>query len=142
MKKTPILAAALLGATLVSGLAACSSNSSDDDAKPKPSKSASSAPKAVTGTCVDGFMLLDASEIGTKKAATVTDPCETVSIVGADATITLGDVTNLYFEGDSNKVTAGAVTNTFFAGNKNALTHTGAAPTVDDQGTENTVTAK
>ncbi|NRD27878.1 DUF3060 domain-containing protein [Frigoribacterium sp. VKM Ac-2836] len=135
--------AALVGATLASGVAGCTSNSDTT-----PDASDSSTPLAesttspfVTETCIDG----NASVVLDEKTTDVTfsEACDSVDVIGSGGTVTLTDVNHLVVEGTGITVTAGSVGTVDFAGDGNTVSHTGAEPVVNDNGTaDNTVTAR
>lgn len=135
--KRATLAAILVGGALVASLAGCTSSTTTSPTPPT-----SKAPAAVTQKCVDGFMLIDADAVDAKKTLTVKDECAMVSVVGSNATIKLGTVDTIVFEGNHNKVSIDSVKTVRLAGNNNELKYTSAtAPAIDDKGSDNSVAA-
>jgi hypothetical protein len=130
MRKTPILTLAL-GAGLIAALAGCTTSSSNDSSKtPSPTVTAA-AP--VVNKCVDGEAVLTPTK--DKPEITLTEACDTVSVVGTSGKITLGAVKHIVFEGNDNTVTVESIEKVDFGGNDNSLTHKGTAPAVNDKGT-------
>lgn len=141
MIKHPLAAAALAVAAIAT-LAGCTSTVSAETAGRTPGASpTSTAPQAVTMKCVDGFMLIDADTLERKKLTKVTEACATVSVVGSNATLELAGADRLVIEGNSIDATVAKITSVAFAGNDNTVRPTGAAPTIDDKGADNVVTA-
>jgi len=101
---TRLALSGLAALVLVAGLAACTS-STTDDAAPTPSTTPSATPDAdaapVINECIDGEAVIS----GADKNVSLPDGCETVYIVTSDATVDLGPVTKLFFEGTGNTVT-------------------------------------
>ncbi|WP_209559595.1 DUF3060 domain-containing protein [Frigoribacterium sp. PvP032] len=101
----------LAALALVAGLAACTS--SDADTTPTPSTTPSATAEAdasadaaddgapTVNECVDGQAVISGGE----KTVSLPDGCDTVYIVTSDATVDLGPVTKLFFEGTGNTVT-------------------------------------
>lgn len=160
MKKTSFATIAL-GAGLIAALAGCTTStpsgtpsssstaSSTATAGPTTGAGATATPDAklptpkapVVNKCVDGNAVL--TPTADKPAITLTEACDTVSVVGVKGQITLGAVKHLVLEGTDNTVTVDSVTKVDFGGNDNTITHGGAAPTVTTGTTVgNTVKAK
>lgn len=139
--RTSTLRTAALGVALVAVLAGCTSNATTEtEAGTTPLAEVTPEP-AVTETCVDGNAVVVLDE--DTPEVTFTEPCDSVNVVGSDGTVTLADVSHLVVEGQGVTVTAGAVGTVDFAGDGNAVSHTGAAPTVNENGTtDNTVAAR
>ena len=101
---TRLALSGLAALVLVAGLAACTS-STTDDAAPTPSTTPSATAGAdaapVINECIDGEAVIS----GADKNVSLPDGCETVYIVTSDATVDLGPVTKLFFEGTGNTVT-------------------------------------
>jgi ABC-type Fe3+-hydroxamate transport system substrate-binding protein len=136
------LRTAALGIVLVAALAGCTSNATSAEAEAETTPLAEVTPEpAVTETCVEGNAVVVLDE--DTPEVTFTEPCDSVNVVGSDGTVTLADVSHLVIEGQGVTVTAGAVGTVDFAGDGNTVSHTGAAPTVNENGTfDNTVTAR
>ena len=137
--------AALLSATLVSGIAGCTSAHDSDTT---PDATGSSTPLAesttspfITETCIDG----NASVVLDEKTTDVTfsEACDAVNVIGSGGTVTLADVGHLVIEGTGITVTAGTLGTIDFAGDGNTVSHTGPEPVVNDNDTaDNTVTTR
>lgn len=140
--RTSTLRTAALGVVLVAALAGCTSNATSTEAEAETTPLAEVTPEpAVTETCIDGNAVVVLDE--DTPEVTFTEPCDSINVVGSDGTVTLADVSHLVVEGQGVTVTAGAVGTVDFAGDGNAVSHTGAAPTVNENGTtDNTVTAR
>jgi hypothetical protein len=143
MRKTPIIAA-LLGAGILLPLVGCtnSDTAADKTTAPtsKPSASATTPPKSedVANKCIDGF----ASIVGDGKDIELPDGCPTVSVVTDGSTVTLGAVDKLLVESSNTTIHVAGVKEVQAVGDKNTIDYTGDAPTIDDKGKENVVTAK
>jgi len=98
------IAAAIVGvATITTLLAGCATG----DAKPTPSATATvdgHAAEPVTGTCVDGVAVIADRDLDAKGRFSMGD-CDTVYVNANGATITLGAVETIGFDGTSNRVT-------------------------------------
>lgn len=151
MKK--LLTATLSAAALVTLLAGCSTTEQVDAAK-SPSPSATTVYETeeelraadTTGAldklnkCVDGKLTVtDAAAAKDALAA----GCETVRMVQADSTVTLGPVEHLSVEGANNTITASTIGEIFVDGKENTITYTGEDPEhLDDWVVEGTKITK
>jgi len=123
MTTTRTLSAALLGAATIIGLlAGCSSGGGTTSAGPVATASATAKPAPPTGKCIKGEMTIAPQDLDSKQHVKAGD-CDTVYIVTNNATVTLGAVKKIAFEGKANTVT-----------------YTGARPEVVD-GDDNTISA-
>lgn len=151
-RRRPAAAALALAVTGLAVLAGCTGTTGPDDAAP----SATETPRAAaeTGTCTDGFMLVDTGtgqddaletdsgpEAEAEAEATIVadSDCDLVSVVGSGGTVELGTVGTLVVEGTGVAVSVDEVTTVRLAGDDDVVTHGGAAPTVEDAGERNTV---
>ncbi|NRD27877.1 DUF3060 domain-containing protein [Frigoribacterium sp. VKM Ac-2836] len=130
--------AALSAVAAIFLMSACSSTETDRT----PSPTASDTVDAATvGTCDDGFMLIDLGSTDDAAPPLDTSSCDLVSIVGTSGTVVLDEVGTLVIEGTDVTVSVRDVESVQLAGDHDTVTHAGPAPTVDDQGQDNTVTA-
>jgi len=112
-------------------LTGCTSGTTEaDEATPTPASSESAAaatdfPKP-TGECIDGI----ATFVDNDTEFSLPDGCETVDIIGAGNTITLGPVTNLIVESDGNTIDVDSVETISNLSFGNTVTHGGDAPEV------------
>lgn len=111
-------------------LTGCTSGTTEaDEATPTPASSETAAatdfPKP-TGECIDGI----ATFVDNDTEYELPDGCETVDIIGAGNTITLGPVTNLILESDGNTVDVESVETINNLSFGNTVTHGGDAPEV------------
>lgn len=134
-----IAGGAMVALALTVGLAACSGGSPAPSATP--TTSTAKPAQTVYGKCVDGAIQVTAK-------ADVPDPvqvpsCAGVNLITSDATYELDAVQVLTVEASNTKVAIkGAGTTTIaLLGSGNTVTYVGDAPTVDDQGEGNSVTA-
>lgn len=137
--KSRVATAGLLAAVAVTALAGCTGNGGTTATKsPEPNATAT----AQKPTCTDGFLLLDADALGSKKQ-TITEACKTTDVVGSKGTFDLTGTGTLVVEGDGNTVTVDESTTIVrLAGSGNSIRYSGAvAPQVDDKGQKNTVSA-
>jgi hypothetical protein len=132
--------AALVAATMTLSLAACSSAETDETPNPTTSSTAT-ADAAPVGSCDDGFMLVDLGTTDDDAPPLDTSSCDLVSIVGSTGSVVLDEVGTLVVEGTGVTVSVQDVDTVRLAGDRNTVHHAGEAPTVDDQGHDNTVTA-
>ena len=130
-----VLALAVVALTLLTG---CTTADQTDDATPTPTRTAEAAE---TGTCTDGFMLVDtdAEDAADAPVAVSSVDCELVSIVGSGGSVELGTVGTLVVEGTGVSVAVDQVTTVRLAGDDNTVTRAGEAPTTEDAGTGNAV---
>jgi hypothetical protein len=98
---------------------------SSESASASPSDSASEFPKP-TGECIDGV----ATFVDNDTEFELPDGCETVDIIGAGNTITLGPVTNLIVESNDNAIDVDSVETINNLSFGNTVTHGGDAPEV------------
>ena len=132
-------AAALVAATTILSLAACSS---ETDAVPSPTVSSTATLQAApVGSCDDGFMLVDLGATDDDAPSLDTSSCDLVSIVGSTGTVVLDEVGTLVVEGSDVTISVQDVDSVQLAGDRNTVHHAGEAPAVDDLGHDNTVSA-
>ena len=157
-RRRPAAATLALAVTGLAVLAGCTATTGPDDDAPSPTDTPRAA-AAETGTCTDGFMLVDTGtgpdaaletdsgpETETETTieadspvAVVDSDCDLVSVVGSGGTVELGTVGTLVVEGTGVAVSVDQVTTVRLAGDDDVVTHGGAAPTVEDAGERNTV---
>lgn len=159
-RRRPAAATLALAVTGLAVLAGCTGTTGPDDAAPSPSDTPRAA-AAETGTCTDGFMLVDTgtgqdaaletdsgpvAETETETTIEADSPvavadsdCDLVSVVGSGGTVELGTVGTLVVEGTGVAVSVDEVTTVRLAGDDDVVTHGGAAPTVEDAGERNSV---
>ena len=155
-RRRPAAATLALAVTGLAVLAGCTATTGPDDAAPSPSDTPRAA-AAETGTCFDGFMLVDTgtgqdaaleTDSGPETETTieadspvavVDSDCDLVSVVGSGGTVELGTVGTLVVEGTGVAVSVDEVTTVRLAGDDDVVTHGGAAPTVEDAGERNSV---
>jgi hypothetical protein len=157
-RRRPAAEALALAVTGLALLAGCTSTAGPDDAAPSPSDTPRAA-AAETGTCTDGFMLVDtgtgqdagletdsgpeadaeATIEASSPVAVVDSDCDLVSVVGSGGTVELGTVGTLVVEGTGVTVSVDEVTTVRLAGDDDVVTHGGAAPSVEDAGERNSV---
>lgn len=139
-----VLALAVVALAVLVG---CTTAGQTEEATTMPTPTADTAE---TGTCTDGFMLVDmdvdaddaddADADADDSPVVVSDTdCDLVSIVGSGGTVRLGTVGTLVVEGTSVGVTVDQVATVRIAGADNVVTHGGDAPTTEDAGTGNSV---
>jgi len=134
-----VLALAVVALALLTG---CTTADQTDDATPTPTPTqTAAADTAETGTCTDGFMLVDtdAEDAADAPVAVSSVDCELVSIVGSGGSVELGTVGTLVVEGTGVSVAVDQVTTVRLAGDDNTVTRAGEAPTTEDAGTGNAV---
>jgi hypothetical protein len=153
-RRRPAAATLALAVTGLALLAGCTATTGPDDAAPSSAETPRAA-AAETGTCTDGFMLVDtgtgpdaaletdadadATTEADSPVAVEDADCDLVSVVGSGGTVELGTVGTLVVEGTGVAVSVDEVTTVRLAGDDDVVTHGGAAPTVEDAGERNSV---
>lgn len=129
----------LCGLALVAGLTGCTSHGPADDRRGRPDETTGeTTPEPfVSGVCVDGTAAV-VVEAGAPETV-FTEPCDTVSVIGTGGTVSLGTVRHLVVEGTELTVVVGSVDLVDFAGDDNTVSHTGAEPVVNENGTTGSV---
>ncbi|KQO79907.1 hypothetical protein ASF17_14615 [Frigoribacterium sp. Leaf263] len=131
MRRKLLITSAGIGLALLT-LTGCTGGTTEaEKSTPTPASSESASASATefpkpTGECIDGV----ATFVDNDTEFALPDGCETVDIIGAGNTITLGPVTNLIVESDGNTIDVDSVetiTNLSFG---NTVTHGGDAPEV------------
>lgn len=127
------------GLALVAGLTGCTSNGSPDDRGDRPHETTGeTTPEPfVSGVCVDGTAAV-VVEAGAPETV-FTEPCDTVSVIGTGGTVSLGTVRHLVVEGTKLAVVIDSVDLVDFAGDDNTVSHAGAEPVVNENGTTGSV---
>lgn len=127
------------GLALGAGLTGCTSDGSPDGrgARPHETTSETTPEPFVPGVCVDGTAAVIV-EAGAPETV-FTEPCDTVSVIGAGGTVSLGTVRHLVIEGTKLTVVVDSVELVDFAGDDNTVSHTGGEPVINVNGTTGSV---